>query len=359
MDRYFEINRRADERIRKELGREAVTQYNLTQQIVFSAQKACSPWTSGDPACYAVPQSTLAKHVYGSQTDKTTNGGAVDYSKNRPRFLSAGLMMGNVKAVRALYNEVSDRMSHDDSLQTDQQVFSQIFGEQNVHREIVRRQFTTWRQNLASWFVTDARVKLFKQEHIDKVSSRGQSLEFGIGLDYESALGFATDNAHEDAAWVSFNKPAQLQAASKGESRIGALQKDISYTLPPFWTFTEEPVNRSRSWEDVPLLANAYTGIVPATVQHNGKDALRKEWWGKMWFQKNARTLFSAHINAPRGVVAVAGSNVTRAWWGTDDWRGGARNVTGQWFRYDVYCKGTENEMFRDGKGVWDLGDDY
>ena len=78
-----------------------------------------------------------------------------------------------------------------------------------------------------------------------------------------------------------------------------------------------------------------------------------------MWFQKFARPLYTAHIYAPMGAVAVAGNSAPRAWWGPEDWRGGARNMTQAWYRYDDVCEGTEDEVFRDGKGRWILPDNH
>jgi len=68
VDRYFDINRRADERIRKELGTAALV-HQIHQEIIFGCQKRCWPWHSDDPPCYAVPESTLPRDIYGSRTD--------------------------------------------------------------------------------------------------------------------------------------------------------------------------------------------------------------------------------------------------------------------------------------------------
>ncbi|KAI4756508.1 hypothetical protein E4T45_14591, partial [Aureobasidium sp. EXF-8846] len=52
LDRYFESNRNADERIRKELGVTADV-LSIRQKIIFGAQRDCSPWNAEDPACAA------------------------------------------------------------------------------------------------------------------------------------------------------------------------------------------------------------------------------------------------------------------------------------------------------------------
>lgn len=46
VDRFFEINRRANERIASSMGgAERAGQLNVSQTIVFGAQKRCWPWT--------------------------------------------------------------------------------------------------------------------------------------------------------------------------------------------------------------------------------------------------------------------------------------------------------------------------
>ena len=70
LDRYFDINRRANERIQKELGDKVVKQHNIHQQIVFSCQKRCWLFSEDDPECYAVPQSSLPDDIYGPETSE-------------------------------------------------------------------------------------------------------------------------------------------------------------------------------------------------------------------------------------------------------------------------------------------------
>lgn len=299
-----------------------------------------------------MPQSTLPNNIYGSKTDVALSS---DHSQVRPRFMNSGIVIGTAKELRALYQEAADRMTKDPTLNSPQRVLSQIFGEQEVYREIIRRmQPKSWAQSLGGLFSTDPREKLFKQEHIDLVATRPNSTEFNIGLDYESAIGFSTESSAKDVAWLTADDPSQMAKA-----KVKAVQSDIVTTLPPFFTFTEEGLPRNVTWENVPLLTNVRTGVTPALIQHTGDKALREAWWDKLWFQKQARTLYNAHIYAPNGPIAVAGNGTTRSWWGLEDWRGGARNLTHAWYRYDDVCQGTEEEVFRDGRGRWILTQDH
>lgn len=328
----------------------------LKQRVIFGAQKICSPWTAEDPACYAVPDTTLPVGIYNSLSVNNTS----DYKNgtDRQRYLHTGTIMGTVKAIRALYKEATYRITQDDKIVSDQQVFSSIFGEQEVHRELLRRQSkSTWRQSVSGVFSTDARAKLFKPEHLEKAQSRGKALELGIGLDYESEISFATQSAHHDVNWITFSgSPEEANKAAgitQKNSRIKSLQADIAATVPPFWTFSNEESPRNIGWEDVPLLTNVFTGITPAVIAHNGLKSLRKNWWDKMWFQKHARTLYTTHIYTPQTPVALAGSDSLREYWTTDDYKGGARNASWWWYRYDDICDGTQDEVFRDHGVRW------
>ena len=329
-----------------------MSQYNLTQKVVFSAQKTCSLWTPNDPACYAVPQSTLSKDVYGSKTDKATDE---DHTRVRPRFLNSGVVVGTAKALHELFKEASHRMEQDSTLRSPQRALSQIFGEQQVYREIVRRkQPKTWSQSVRGMLSTDPRQNLFKQEHIDLVNSRRVVPEFGIGLDYESAIGFASDWATNDVAWLTAQDFSEMD-----KSNVQIVQPDIISTPPPFWTHAETGLDRNVPWDKVPILTNIRTGKSPVVIQHTGEKSLRETWWDKTWFHKSARTLYTNHIHTPTGPLAVAGNGTSRAWWGSEDYKGGARNGSYAWFRYDDICAETENEVLRDGKGRWVLPDDH
>jgi hypothetical protein len=90
IDRYFAINRDADQRIRRVMGHAGD---GIQQEIIFGCQKRCWPWKEDDPPCYAVPESTLSEHVYGPRTD-TAGPDGNPYINYRPRFLNSGTGIG-------------------------------------------------------------------------------------------------------------------------------------------------------------------------------------------------------------------------------------------------------------------------
>lgn len=375
LDRYFEINNRANSRIKEELGATA-EKNNIHQDIVFSAQKRCWPWTIDDPPCYAVPESSLPRDIYGSQTDTDIGNTDNPYIKYRQRFLNSGVGIGTVAAMRKMFEEAVVRAKADPWIGSDQRIFSHIFGDQEIYREVLRQEQMS--SKMFSWFSSD--TKRFNETHVREVSIKAaarkdKSLEFGIGLDYAAELGLPTVFAEDDTAWVRYDRPDRITKLSldMGVTRVHtSLAEDIADTLPPFWTYSTEPsLPRERTWDNASLFTNLWTGVTPAAIHHNahrnGMKNLRTKWWSNIWFQRYARVLYDAHIYNPVVPVAEAGYDDTsrRVYWSPELWKGGARsgagngNMKSPWLRYDEICRGTEDEVFRDGKGPWQLPADH
>ena len=293
LSRYFAINARAQELILARLGPEAAR--NATQSIVFSAEKKCWPRGAEDMGCWAVPDSPLPKGLYGSVTDRTVEG--VDgFRFIRPRYLNSGIVLGPVREARILFERAA-QMAHADPevFGADQGIIAQLFGEQEYMRESGRarnekgREANTWKRG--------------KME--DFIPEQGKVYEFGIGLDYNGALGLPTAHAENDSAWVTMSdregldKTTKAQGVTEPRVRRG-LQKDIANLPRPFEELgdTNPPEAKKKSWSDVPLYTSLWTGVAPAIVHLNGFDdhdrkALREESWWRMWFAPYARQLFN------------------------------------------------------------------
>jgi len=374
LDRFFAINREADKRIRSELGPIADTQ-NIRQQIIFGSQKSCSPWEAKDPPCYAVPKSTLPDDIYGSNTDTDAARESSRDTPNvnfRPRFLNAGMGIGTVPAMRKLFKQAEKQANGKADAGSDQHIFSQIFGDQELWREAVRRDAKGPRNSAK---------KEWSHEHIDAVRQKASrqsdgTFEFGIGIDYHSQIGLNTVSAGDDNEWLRFEDSSQIHAveADRGiyppHQRLNNISADIKNSLPPFWTFTVEPdLDRWKQWDEVPLLTNVYTGVAPAIIHHDTQSedlkSLRESWWDKIWFSEKARILLDTYIYAPIAPIAHSGYNERdmREWWPYEIWKGGARNGLaalgsfgeGEWLRFDDMCRDSHAEVFRDGKGPWNL----
>lgn len=300
LNRYFEINRRADMRIRKQTGDKAAQKYNVKQNVVFAAQAECSPWSADDPACSIVPAPA---------------------ESGKPRFLNPSMILGSVAAVRALYNETLVRRAKDHGVSL-HEIFGQIFGNQEVYRQT---------------------LKSSRQDS----PAIAASPDFGIGLDYDSAISLDAGAARDNVEWLKYSD----------RENGPTIHQDLERSLPPFWTFSTEVLPRDVNWSNVSLLTDVQSGAVPAMVR---RDQLMGEAaWDRLWFQQHVRTLFNAHIYAPLGAIAVAGYDKPRYWWSPEDYRGGARDSDGEWVRYEDICSGTEEEVFRDGQGAWELPENH
>ncbi|KAK3113327.1 hypothetical protein LTR53_009480 [Teratosphaeriaceae sp. CCFEE 6253] len=385
LDRYFGILRRADKRIGSELGPVAKTN-GIRQDIVFGAQKACAGWGADDPPCYAVPQSTLPKNIYGSQTDVEGDEAEPSHTNIRQRYLNVGVAMGSVHSLRKLYGEALLLRREQPEIGDEQAVLSSMFGAQEVWREVARQdsgngsRLSSWRQKGSGSKIT------FNPEHLADVRAKAASredkqLEYGIGLDYGSEIVLNTGDAEADAAWLALGNATQLKAAELAlrprvsRSRLRKLATDIAGSLPPFWTFTTEAdLPRWTAWQDLALLTNVFTGTTPVAIHHDphppdSAPATRQQrletWWPRLWFSPHTRVLLDAYIYAPIVPVAVGGvdAQTQRQYWPHELYKGGARNGAkkngegGEWVTFEAMCGGDSEELFRDGLGPWVLPD--
>lgn len=359
IQRYFDINRRANDRIRRDLGDRVVNKNKIEQKIVFSAQKRCWPWAPDAAPCYAVPNSTLPHNVFGPDTD-TDVGDRNPYLKFRPRYLNSGVAIGTAGAMRLLFAEALARARADANFGSDQNIFGAIFGEQEVYREVLRQRGMSRSERLSAHIHGDPRAGLIHETDLAAMRKVGRSMEFGIGLDYEGAISLPTVFSEDDTEWVTFNDQPSIDAFNSArniapDANNLLLHVDIAATPSPLKSNGSDGLPNKR-WSQVPLFTDVPTGYTPAVIHHNahrdGMKALRRTAWDKVWFQPYARALMDAYMDAPAAqTLAVAGG---REWRSSDEWKGGAREDVGEWLAYQDLCAGTEDEVFRDGKGGWE-----
>jgi hypothetical protein len=103
VERFFSVQRRANEQIKKKWGKTAVKN-GIKQDILFGAQKECNGLSANDAACYGAPPSPLPSKIYGDDTD--VEGGDDDnrFDRFRPRFMDSGSAMGTVAALRKVFS---------------------------------------------------------------------------------------------------------------------------------------------------------------------------------------------------------------------------------------------------------------
>lgn len=296
LSRYYAINARAQTLIEARLGPEAAR--NATQSIVFSAEKKCWPREADDMGCWAVPDSPLPKNLFGSATDRVIEG-EDGFRFVRPRYLNSGFVLGPVREAQILFERAAE-MAHADPevFGADQGIIAQLLGEQEYMRESGRtgndagRPTGMWKRRKMSDFQPE----------------ENQSYEFGIGLDYEGALGLPTAHAENDTTWVTLSDREGLDqtvnALRVTEPRVKrGLQDDIAALPRPFEGLpkTFPPEVRLKSWDQTSLYMNLWTGVAPASVHLNGLDALdrkvmREESWWRMWFAAYTRALYDAQV---------------------------------------------------------------
>ncbi|KAI5200578.1 hypothetical protein E4T39_05685 [Aureobasidium subglaciale] len=363
LDRYFDINRRADARLKSGLGSSVMRNHDVSQKIVFSCQKQCWPFSLDEAPCYAVPNSTLPADIYGPDTDIYLNETLKNpYINVRQRFLNSGVAIGTVKAMRDLYTEALARVEKDPNFGSDQYVISQIFGDQELYREVLRQDsLTSWQR----WWHKDSedpQARIFNPSHIETVRNSSRRLEFGLGIDYESSISLATIFAPDDAAWLTFNNATQLHEANaklnitEVDSRINSTLLDIASSDAPFSTSDPALGPAAVPWANVSIFTNVRTGFAPALLHHNAwqdnMKSRRVDWWNKIWFNKHARALYTDYAQGPDAPIAVSGYSYPIEWWSSDKRRGGALNGS-EWIGYEDICLGTEDEIFRDKAGPW------
>jgi len=366
VDRFFDINRRANARLQERIPK-VLRHHDLKQQIVFGAQKECPEDLRGDPSCYAAPASELLNYAYGPNTDTKGKTEHHRLAYSRPRNLDGDLIAGTVRALRTLFSQATILRSMNEDTQ---HTMSQLFGLQLIYREVLRRN-AGMKPNRA---FTSGDIMLMGA-HMEKRPEG--TFEFGIGLDYGSELGMNTAWAGKESDTIFFDNTSSLQNAREvhGISVFTSgvqIARDIANSLPPFWTFSREPkLPRWEHWDQIPLYTNLWTTNVPAIVHHGRStdDATANKQLGfeKAWFREHARTLLDAQIYAPTLPVAVGGENASmiREFWQTEMWRGGARDAKFKqsssegWVRIDDVCFDHYEELFRDGQGPWVLPENH
>ena len=382
--RYHSMLEDANKRLRNRYGtvthdkpdtpsqKEKVQRY--TQSVVFAADKICWPNQPEDPACVAVPFSTLPNKIYGPQTDKDPEA-----YLNRPRFLNSGTIIGPVADVRAIYEYALKKVEEDNKGTIgDQFVFSEIFGEQEYQRETFREAnkegFMTWLSEVFG--VLDSPLAVNKTINPVNVVP-GKNYEFSLGLDYASELFQTMTHSSDDVEFIRYNDSSVLDDIAAKHPPLHSipfyLPADLLKAEDPFWyaspgNHSNDPIDGillpfapkldaislEPTWEEVPLATNLFVPSIPALIHINGDKSLLESWWSSMWFQPHARALLRRYVRSSQtSVAAQAAAEGGLSWWDTRGGRGGIWTDRETWMEWGEVCKKTEEEVFGDGKGRW------
>lgn len=374
--RYFDIIRAQERRMRGQLGA-AMDREKFQQRVIFAAQKTCSPMQPDDPACYAVPDSSLASNVYGPTNDKVVDDPADSHAKIRPKYLNIGAVIGPVGALRAIYDRVLTKAEATEvAPPPDEILFAEIFGEQEVQRHAARERhlsrvdrFKDWQaKKLGNYYnvldpATAGSHRLMK-------AKPGTNYEFGIGLDYEMSLVRATAASEFDSEWVRFDDLPGMSRVSAdlgvGKAKAVKLPRDITKTPPPFSTYydhylSEDGQTVKSTWANASLFTNMWTGSIPTMIYHNTERpelvSRVETHWNRTWYQQHLRKLLDLRVGEPaRPVVTTEINGTQHSWWSETTVKQGAMmgpNSSGRVLGFDWLCQEEHEEVFRDGKGPW------
>ena len=398
--RYHEMIKEADGVLRRRYG--SVTEgkpgdgtsdqvQKYTQKVIFGADKICWPNPAEDPACAAVPYSTLPKDVYGQGTDKDAMA-----FHNRPRYLNSGNVIGPAAAVRDIYKNAIEKVEQGRGAIGDQFIFAEIFGEQEYQRETIRIKSQNIGQKFHNWLSSqiggtesplDANITINNMTTVPN-----QRYEFSIGLDYESHLFQTMTHSAADIEFVTYNSsayltsiqaahpslhgsplflPADLQTASSPFSYVSpgynhTLDGDVTHTKTLLLPYSEkldhlpgqqgsDDQETEPTWHTIPLATNIYAASIPPLLHINGDKSLLSTWWSRLWFHPYSRALLRRYIRSTQThAAASAAARGGQTWWDSRGGRGGVWTDNGVWMSWGEVCKGCEEKIFADGKGVWE-----
>jgi hypothetical protein len=326
--RYHQLNREADERVRKQWGAASANSNSdkkagnffpvqpPKQSIIVTSAKHCSPDSeSGSSPHYEHwPQSPMSKDMYGRGTDERARpfmDPARKYRKIRPRCVNSGMIMGTMGSLRAALRRVREKVDETArmgrQLWSDQALLGEVIGDQELWREWMLDLGETWNGT-----ASDSKLSQLHRDvrPIARDAMAGKNFEFGIGLDYNFTTIPATCSSEEDGEFLRLNNQDEVDFASHaagviGPSRIQGVPKDLQ-------EITKEAANSKGptgpldtvSWGNVSLYTDLYFGTVPVGIHHNAyvnglKPYRLAHWWDKTWFYPKLRHLVMSHLSAP------------------------------------------------------------
>lgn len=337
LERYHALNKRSRDYTWPRYG------LKYEQTVIFSAQKHCEG-AQDSWGCSLAPPSNLPANVYGSKTDRPSDNVMNKWETYRPRYLNADLVIGPVAAMKPLYEYAKWKLEHNKTFQTDREIFSEIFGEQEYYREkklVDSGRTIKDKHDPRNGKVPDGAVDL----HCERC-------QFGIGLDYRGELSTPMIYSEGNFEHIKFS-----------ETNKHRLDPLIQRSTPPHWTPDYSGANHlpQKSWDSLSLHTNRFTGVTPAaTHYHPGANVTAA--WREQWYHSNLRTLATGHAKSFRIPFAVVklDSGETQEYWGLNDGYGGVRlhdpnGMPGKWRQWDELCGGDEvgAAVFNDGRGKY------
>jgi len=368
IERYYAINQAANERIIRTYGKDQAQKYDMRQTVVWGADKKCFPQKPNAPACYAVPNSTLAADIYGPKTDDKSLSEditKVTWIARRPRWLNSGTVMGPVKELRPIFEAAYAKYKRHNDGDRDQFYFGELFGEQEWYR--LNRTSTDMSDTSLQARITEP---ILKNENPKDVPSDAQT-ELHMGLDYENQLFHTNTFSKDDNDWIVYNGTTDIAAMLETHKIDGTFSADLPqdilnsrlpFTMPDSFNTTDKPVI---TWRDVPLATNLRSRSVPAIVHINGDKVFLFHWWRNMWFQPYAKFLMDKvvqqqeHMQVPVAVYNRESSGHfvkvpdVDGWWKSPNEAASFFTSASQRLGWDRICKAHDAMVLAKGSTPW------
>ncbi|KAJ4263586.1 hypothetical protein NW762_006407 [Fusarium torreyae] len=325
LERYHQLNREADARMRKqwadlELGADFPVS-SPRQEIIVTTAKDCFPdsYSGSDPRYEYWPDSPMPKDMYGEGTDKIPwfADPARKYRKVRPRCVNSGLIIGSMGGLRAALRRSKEKVDSvamkGRQLWSDQALIGEVIGDQEIWREWVRHLGSSWNGSVA---LNDRESLDHTVRDIADAARLGQRFEFGIGLDYNFTTAPPTCSSEEDGYFV---KLSDNTAIRKESEKAGVSGDERIHGVPPELSNIKDTLLSKMDWGDIPLYADFFFGVTPVAIHHNAYiDGLKgwrlKNWWDKMWYYPQLRSLVTQRLKTTADKLAEIeheGSKIT------------------------------------------------
>ncbi|TKW60207.1 hypothetical protein CTA1_4783 [Colletotrichum tanaceti] len=320
IQRFHQINRKADARVRKQWEEGGLKPgfpvAPPTQSVLVITAKDCQPdrESGSEPRYEYWPDSPLRPHFYGNDTDRVLTYGsdsARKYKKLRPRCVNSGMIMSTAGSLRSALRKcrakVDAAAARGRQLWSDQALLAEVIGDQEVWRHWVRGLAPEW-----NGFVSRERLEERPGElpprRIADAALAGEEFEFGIGLDYDFATIPPTCSSEDDGYFVRLDDAEGIRRASDkagvpgGEVRVKGI-----IIIPPELEELAAPTTTTLlpghvgGWGNVSLYTDFFFGTSPVGIHHNayvfGLKAWRLEnWWNMTWFHPRLRELVTASL---------------------------------------------------------------
>lgn len=325
--RYYEMNRRVNDRLAASIGLKMMRDEAVRQSVVFSSTQECG---------------TVAGDVVGySDAQEPPNKKRASHSRP-PGHISQDLVMGTVTDLHAIYQRSVSVIEQDPRLVDELAVLSEVLRIQEHNRALLASRNLSWSQHFRGWMSgIYSHGPLIGKEETGQSQRHAEDL--GIGLDNAGELSMGISKRSDSFAFVQHED----------------IPADIAYSMSPFWTTTGESLSH-KAWSDLNLLTHTQTHAVPALVHSLITDdpSARRGQWRSLWFQPFSRRLLDASMSVPVMPLAAAVDNdsIEQVFWSTTTGeKAGVKDTDGTWYGWEDICKGDElaEELFGDGVGEW------